>query len=37
MRKLFFITGSSKGIGKGLAEYALQDENNHVIGISRTH
>lgn len=37
MKKLFFITGSSKGIGKGLAEYALQDGNTQVIGLSRTH
>ncbi len=37
MKTLFFITGSSKGIGKGLAERALQDEDARVVGLSRTH
>lgn len=37
MKKLFFITGSSKGIGKGLALHALQDDNTQVVGLSRTH
>ena len=31
----YIITGTSKGIGKALAEELLQDENNHVTGISR--
>ncbi len=33
--KHYFITGTSKGIGKSLAEELLKDENNKVIGISR--
>jgi len=37
MKTLFIITGASKGIGKGLAEKALADKNNTVIGISRSH
>ena len=31
----YFITGPSRGIGKALAELILEDESNHVIGISR--
>jgi len=30
-----FITGTSKGLGKALAELLLQEENYHVVGISR--
>ncbi len=37
MKSLFIITGSSKGIGKGLAEYALKSVDHTVIGISRSH
>ncbi|WP_018477110.1 SDR family NAD(P)-dependent oxidoreductase [Pontibacter roseus] len=32
----YFITGASKGIGKAIAEQLLQDENNRVIGVSRS-
>ena len=32
----FFITGSSKGLGKSLTELLLQDENNTVYGIARS-
>ncbi|MCC5919780.1 MAG: SDR family NAD(P)-dependent oxidoreductase [Cyclobacteriaceae bacterium] len=35
--RVFIITGSSKGIGKALAEQLLSAGNNHVVGISRTH
>jgi len=31
----YFITGTSKGIGKALAEAILKEENSYVIGISR--
>ncbi len=31
----YFITGTSRGIGKALAERALQEENVQVIGVSR--
>ena len=34
--KAFIITGTSSGIGKELTEMLLQDENNTVLGISRT-
>ena len=34
--KAFIITGTSSGIGKELTEMLLQDENNTVVGISRT-
>lgn len=33
----YYITGTSRGIGKALAEKALENENAHVYGISRTH
>ncbi len=33
----FFITGTSKGLGKALAELLLSDKNNFVYGISRTN
>ncbi|SFU81652.1 benzil reductase ((S)-benzoin forming) [Pontibacter akesuensis] len=33
---LYIITGSSKGIGKAIAEELLKDENNQVVGVSRT-
>jgi benzil reductase ((S)-benzoin forming) len=32
----FFITGSSKGLGKALAELLLKDDFNKVYGIART-
>jgi benzil reductase ((S)-benzoin forming) len=32
----YFITGTSRGIGKSIAEKLLEKENNHVIGIART-
>jgi len=31
----YFITGTSKGIGKAIAEAALEDDNTFVYGISR--
>jgi benzil reductase ((S)-benzoin forming) len=34
--KHFFITGTSKGIGKALAELLLNNNQNRVTGISRT-
>ena len=38
MDSVFFITGSSKGIGKGLVEAILADsEKNFVVGISRSN
>ena len=38
MESVFFITGSSKGIGKGLAEAILNDsDTNYVVGISRSN
>lgn len=33
----YFITGSSKGLGKALTELLLNDEENVVYGISRTN
>ena len=33
----FIITGTSSGIGQELAKLLLQDENNRVIGISRSN
>ena len=35
--KLYYITGTSRGIGKALAEYILSLGNTKVIGLSRTH
>lgn len=31
----YYITGTSRGIGKAIAEELLKDDNNHVTGISR--
>jgi benzil reductase ((S)-benzoin forming) len=33
----YYITGTSRGIGKSLAELLLKDENNFITGISRTN
>jgi benzil reductase ((S)-benzoin forming) len=33
----YFITGTSKGLGRAIAEELLQKENNTVIGIARTN
>ena len=33
----FYISGTSRGIGKALAEELLKDSNNYVIGFSRTN
>ena len=33
----YYITGTSRGIGKSIAELLLTDKNNFVIGISRTN
>jgi benzil reductase ((S)-benzoin forming) len=33
----YYITGTSRGIGKSLAENLLKDKNNFVTGISRSH
>ncbi len=35
--KHYFITGTSRGIGKSLAEILLNDKNNKVTGISRNN
>lgn len=32
---LVYITGSSSGLGKALAELLLEDNNNHVVGVAR--
>ncbi len=32
----YFVTGSSKGLGKAIAELLLQNENNFVFGFSRS-
>lgn len=32
----YFITGTSRGIGKAIAEKLLNDENNMIFGLSRT-
>jgi len=34
--RYFFITGSSKGLGKALAAHFLMQDNTRIIGISRT-
>lgn len=34
---IYFITGSSKGLGKSLVELLLKDENNRVYGIARSN
>lgn len=36
-KALFFITGTSKGLGRSLAEALLKDTNNYVYGISRNN
>lgn len=33
----YYITGTSRGIGKALALLLLKDENNYVIGLSRSN
>ncbi|MCC7301577.1 MAG: SDR family NAD(P)-dependent oxidoreductase [Bacteroidia bacterium] len=33
----YYITGTSRGIGKSMAEYLLRDHTNHVVGLSRTN
>lgn len=33
----YFITGTSRGIGKAIAEQLLLDANNYVFGLSRTN
>ena len=33
----FYITGTSRGIGKALALLLLQEENNYVVGLSRNN
>ncbi|MBK8682647.1 MAG: SDR family NAD(P)-dependent oxidoreductase [Bacteroidetes bacterium] len=35
--RYWIITGTSKGLGKALAEILLKDSNNVVFGISRTN
>ena len=32
---LIYITGSSSGLGKALAELLLEDNNNQVVGVAR--
>ncbi|MEW6467865.1 MAG: SDR family NAD(P)-dependent oxidoreductase [Bacteroidota bacterium] len=32
----YYITGTSRGIGRAMVEYLLSDERNHVTGISRS-
>lgn len=33
----YYITGTSKGIGKAVVQELLKDSNNYIIGISRTN
>jgi len=33
----YFITGTSRGIGKAIAEILLKDDNNYILGFSRTN
>lgn len=33
----YFITGSSRGLGKSLTELLLKDKNNTIFGIARTN
>ena len=33
--KVFYITGTSSGLGLALAEELLKDEDNQVVGIAR--
>ncbi|KEO74454.1 SDR family NAD(P)-dependent oxidoreductase [Anditalea andensis] len=35
-KNLYIVTGSSKGLGKGLVHVLLRDEHHEVVGISRT-
>jgi benzil reductase ((S)-benzoin forming) len=35
--RIYYITGASRGIGKALAQRALEKEDAHVYGISRSH
>lgn len=35
--RYFYITGTSRGIGKAIAEVLLEDNRNMVMGISRNH
>ncbi|PLW99969.1 MAG: short-chain dehydrogenase [Marinilabiliales bacterium] len=37
MRRTFYITGTSRGIGLALANELLEDSNNYVLGISRNN
>lgn len=34
--KIYYITGTSRGLGKALAEGLLRDPENHVFGLSRS-
>jgi benzil reductase ((S)-benzoin forming) len=36
MNTVFYITGTSRGIGKSIAEIVITEENHYVFGISRT-
>ena len=36
MKTIFYITGTSRGIGKSMAELALNQTNSYVVGFSRT-
>jgi len=35
-KSIYIITGSSKGLGKALVQHLSQNENNQIIGISRS-